>query len=989
MGTPLSVLRISEEKEKLFEETERQSENLNEVINQYEQKDLDCVRLHKLVDDLQRKLEEEKAAREQNFATADQFTSRLRQAENKISEFEYRLQKTMDELSYTKDAKDKYELELQDLKKKFDLLNFQNTTLNDEVKQHRKTIRSLQQELDVAAETSELVNRRHLDEIEQLKSLLRSRDEDVRNVRFELDEKKQKNLSLNHSYNEKSLQCERHQNQLVHQNTKVLEVETKLREYEVELVALSQQRDGAMENANNTAQDLAQYVGKLEERVNDAALIKADLEQQVENYRVKLAQTDQEFADVRRTFDEREAKLRKNLFNSECQLDSKTTELNSIESKLGTSVEEERNRAVELQIKLDCQALEVGKLTSYLEDQIYEINTHHRKERSLLEDQVKTMKELTCQLEKKKKENEAKLSASERQNFYLKSKVKKSEKWEFEYSEKNELCKSLQASCDLLNERLTMTAKTSREFEQQLMEATEKLAETRERLVERERVASKLADDLNDKNKTIRKLKDELVAESERQLNEVNSMVESRLSERDEQISATADRVNQLCEVINKKDLMVAKTKEELQAYKRSSEIAIKAKAKELEHYIAANSHLQDEYDSLKKELDTTANELKAQVHALTLEAEESQGGAKLLDEQLSQTIDELNTSRDNGEKRLQERATQFLAQKEKAKRIMKKLQLQTKSFNEEKEKLAEELKLAQSQMETKEQEGPSEVFVCMQRKVEESELLITSLRNQLSDLVISQHSSHDDVTQKQPQLNEESDVTKSRDELITASSDGASTTSDTYVIVASNDDVTTSTCDDGIVKPQQMQHDDDDDDDASLLEVAQLRHKCDVMLEEFESEKEVLLQVQRDLSNETEALEKKVEEKNKEIFEVQRKLKAALISRKSVINKLKESESKREEHDDITEASTALLHHQVADMEKKLKNSEDSVRRLKEELNENVKVLNEKVRERDQAIDTITKKKDDLLVSEEKLKQEKEELNDKIVEFERENANF
>ena len=61
-------------------------------VCRYEQKDLDCVRLHKLVDDLQRKLEEEKAAREQNFATADQFTSRLRQAENKISEFEYRLQ---------------------------------------------------------------------------------------------------------------------------------------------------------------------------------------------------------------------------------------------------------------------------------------------------------------------------------------------------------------------------------------------------------------------------------------------------------------------------------------------------------------------------------------------------------------------------------------------------------------------------------------------------------------------------------------------------------------------------------------------------------------------------------------------------------------------------------------------------------------------------------------------------------------------------------
>jgi len=39
----------------------------------------------------------------------------------------------------------------------------------------------------------------------------------------------------------------------------------------------------------------------------------------------------------------------------------------------------------------------------------------------------------------------------------------------------------------------------------------------------------------------------------------------------------------------------------------------------------------------------------------------------------------------------------------------MKKLQLQKKSFKEEKEKLPEELKLAQSQMETKEQEGLSE----------------------------------------------------------------------------------------------------------------------------------------------------------------------------------------------------------------------------------------------------------------------------------------
>ena len=38
-------------------------------------------------------------------------------------------------------------------------------------------------------------------------------------------------------------------------------------------------------------------------------------------------------------------------------------------------------------------------------------------------------------------------------------------------------------------------------------------------------------------------------------------MVEERLAERDQQISSTAEKVKQLCEVINKKDIEISKLK--------------------------------------------------------------------------------------------------------------------------------------------------------------------------------------------------------------------------------------------------------------------------------------------------------------------------------------------------------------------------------------------------------------------------------------------
>ena len=61
----------------------------------------------------------------------------------------------------------------------------------------------------------------------------------------------------------------------------VLELEGSLREYESELVALSQHSNGAMEKAQFRAQDLAEYVNKLEERVQSSDAQKVVLEKQV------------------------------------------------------------------------------------------------------------------------------------------------------------------------------------------------------------------------------------------------------------------------------------------------------------------------------------------------------------------------------------------------------------------------------------------------------------------------------------------------------------------------------------------------------------------------------------------------------------------------------------------------------------------------------------------------------------------------------------
>lgn len=61
----------------------------------------------------------------------------------------------------------------------------------------------------------------------------------------------------------------------------VSELEDKLRQYESELVVISQYCDGGMGNAQIRAEDLAEYVNKLEEKVSDAHAQKNHLQEQV------------------------------------------------------------------------------------------------------------------------------------------------------------------------------------------------------------------------------------------------------------------------------------------------------------------------------------------------------------------------------------------------------------------------------------------------------------------------------------------------------------------------------------------------------------------------------------------------------------------------------------------------------------------------------------------------------------------------------------
>ena len=65
----------------------------------------------------------------------------------------------------------------------------------------------------------------------------------------------------------------------------------------------------------------------------------------------------------------------------------------------------------------------MSKLTSSLEDQIYESNAHHRKERSCLEDQVKTLKSLLHQIENKNKNLNEELRESTKRFFIVVKKV--------------------------------------------------------------------------------------------------------------------------------------------------------------------------------------------------------------------------------------------------------------------------------------------------------------------------------------------------------------------------------------------------------------------------------------------------------------------------------------------------------------------------------------------------------------------------------------
>merc|ERR1712183_127271 len=347
-----------------------------------------------------------------------------------------------------------------------------------------------------------------------------------------------------------------------------------------------------------------------------------EIEKQVENLCEKLASNDQSFSDLRKNFEEKEAQLRKEIFDKECLVETKMEEIKLLENKSSENIQKEKVTVQELQLKLDCQAVEVSKLTSHLEDQIYESNKHHRNERSCLEDQLKEYKsQISNYKDENNKLQQNYLSTSEKlknfihKNELLTSKVEELEKWETECLEKDKLCSNLQSSCNLLEERLESRSKTTRSLEQQLAKMTSQYEETKQKLEDKQSRLSKLGDELTSNQSEVRKLKDALREESERQLNELNSMVEERLAERDEQISSTAVKVKQLCEVINKKDIEISKLKQEEKTIFNQLHEKIKTKSRELESFKAANSHLQNEFDILKSESRSQELSMKYEVN--------------------------------------------------------------------------------------------------------------------------------------------------------------------------------------------------------------------------------------------------------------------------------------------------------------------------------------------------------------------------------------
>lgn len=216
----MDIQRLNEEKSDIYASYEKQSSNLCSVTKRLEDKQEDCARLHHQVTELQRKLSQARSSRQQNYQLSEEFTGRLRSAEDKITSFETKLQESMNELAFANDEKLKYQQKIPHLNKKLEKAKNESNNLSDELDRCKQLVVKLQSELDAVEQNNEILARQHLQETKQLKSILRERDNDLTTLRDDLRDKDAMVNSLTSNYEEKEQALQNHQATLNERNNK-------------------------------------------------------------------------------------------------------------------------------------------------------------------------------------------------------------------------------------------------------------------------------------------------------------------------------------------------------------------------------------------------------------------------------------------------------------------------------------------------------------------------------------------------------------------------------------------------------------------------------------------------------------------------------------------------------------------------------------------------------------------------------------------------
>ncbi|XP_076801700.1 uncharacterized protein LOC143446089 isoform X2 [Clavelina lepadiformis] len=752
-----TIRRIREEKQQLLEAFEKQSESLNDVLKRYEEKDFEWNNLTRLVEDQQHSLAVARASQESSSISSAENSREVQELEGKLNDLEEKYSAKMAELSLINSEKEKYEFEIPELKSKLTSLKEENMLLVDQTRQNKSTIESLQQELEQAIENAEVNNNHHQEDIGRLKSLLREKDKEITVLHEDIGEKDHETQNLYQSVSEKNDQLEQLNENLQEQQAKVSHLTSELREREAEVVAISQQHDGAVEHAQVRAKDLAEYVATLEGRVHSREEESKSLKLEIEALQDSLSLAENKMVDLNFKMKENDETYQHKLYEADEKYQLMLNDHEEAKIKYENEVNSEKEKNEILQERLDSQASDVRNLTSMLEGQIQEANHHHQEATASLEKKMQDL-EMLLQAERQKVvDQNAELQDSQHQLSDLQNKFAEKEKWETEAREKSQLCEQLSASCSVLEERLQESLKQARAAEEELFTLKSEFLNTCERLEQREELVQQLGAEVTKYNDEIRQLKETLQLESERQINELNSLVESQAAERDEQLQAANNRI---IELSNEVKLV----RDKYEAEKNENFSKVEDMENELNKMKSMKFDLEEQlYDMQKKEESwmTTSSQLEQKVKELTEKSNQSQLESSMHDDEVVRLTEELNKSKQEAQHALDDQAAKHDAQKEKAKKIVRAQQIQMKHVKEEKEKLDEEVKRLRGEISTKDKvleenlqkhgnnndkmsslvqqiQELEQELIASQRKNEEAEILSTSLKEQVSSLMLS-----------------------------------------------------------------------------------------------------------------------------------------------------------------------------------------------------------------------------------------------------------